>query len=147
MSDSQRPHGLQPTRLLRPWDLPGKSTGVGCHFLLQEIFPTQGSNPGLPHSRQTLKPLSHQGSLKRTRKDKGKNGGSERLLFGAAKSQQMVTAAMKLKLFSPWQKGYDQYRQHIKKRRHYFANKDPASQSYGFSSSHVWMWELDCKEI
>ena len=62
------------------------------------------------------------------------------------KSLQMVTAAMKLKLFSPWQKGYDQYRQHIKKRRHYFANKDPASQSYGFSSSHIWMWKLDCKE-
>ena len=35
MSDSVRPHGLQPTRLLRPWDSPGKNTGVGCHFLLQ----------------------------------------------------------------------------------------------------------------
>ena len=41
------PHGLQPTRLLCPWDFPGKSTGVGCHFLLQEIFPTQGLNPTL----------------------------------------------------------------------------------------------------
>ena len=49
-------------RLLRPWNFPGKSTGVGCHFLLQGIFPTQGSNPGLPHCRQTLYPLSHQGS-------------------------------------------------------------------------------------
>ena len=46
----------------RPWDFPGKSTGVGCHFLLQEIFLTQGSNPGLPHSRQTLYRLSHQRS-------------------------------------------------------------------------------------
>ena len=44
------------------WDSPGKSTRVGCHFLLQGIFPTQGSNLGLPHSRQTLEPLSHQGS-------------------------------------------------------------------------------------
>ena len=43
-----------PTRLLPPWDSPGKSTGVGCHFLLQGIFPTQGSNPGFPHSRQML---------------------------------------------------------------------------------------------
>ena len=43
---------------------PGKSTGVGCHFLFQGIFPTQGSNPGLPHCRQTLYHLSHQGSLK-----------------------------------------------------------------------------------
>ena len=38
MSDPQRPHGLQPTRLLRPWDLPGKSTGVGCHCLLRVLF-------------------------------------------------------------------------------------------------------------
>ena len=49
------------TRLLRPWDFPGKSTAVGCHFLLQEIFPTQRLNPGLPHCRQTLYRLSHQG--------------------------------------------------------------------------------------
>ena len=48
--------------VLGPWDFPGKSTGVGCHFLLQGIFPSQGSNPGLPHCRQTLYPLSHQGS-------------------------------------------------------------------------------------
>ena len=60
---------------LRPWDFPGKSTGVGCHCLLR-----------------------------------------------------------------------DQPRQHIKKQRHYFANKSPSSQSCGFSSSHVWMWELDYKE-
>ena len=51
------------TRLLCPWDFLGKSIGVGCHFLLQEIFPTQGSNPGLPHCRQMLYCLSHQGSL------------------------------------------------------------------------------------
>ena len=50
------------TRLLRPWDFLGKSTGVGCHFLLQKIFLTQGSNPGLLHRRQTLYCLSHQGS-------------------------------------------------------------------------------------
>ena len=48
-----------PTRLLCPWDVPGKNTGVGCHFLLQGIFLTQGSNPGLLHCRQTLYPLSH----------------------------------------------------------------------------------------
>ena len=56
------PHGLQPARLLCPWDSPGKNTGVGCHALLQEIFPTQGSNPGLPHFRWILYHLSHQGS-------------------------------------------------------------------------------------
>ena len=45
-----------------------------------------------------------------------------------------------------WKKSYGQPRQHIKKQRHYFTNKGPSSQSYGFSSSHVWMWELDHKE-
>ena len=45
-----------------------------------------------------------------------------------------------------WEENHDQPRQHIKKQRHYFANKGPSSQSYGFSSSHVWMWELDYKE-
>ena len=47
---------------------------------------------------------------------------------------------------TPWKKGYDKPRQHIKKQRHYFADKGPYSQSYGFSNSHVWMWELDHKE-
>ena len=49
VSDSLRPHGLQPARLLCPWDSPGKITGVGCHLLLQGIFPTQGLNPHLLH--------------------------------------------------------------------------------------------------
>ena len=49
-------------------------------------------------------------------------------------------------MFAPWKKHYDQPRQHIKKQRQYFAKKGPFSQSYGFSSSHVWMWELDYKE-
>ena len=47
---------------------------------------------------------------------------------------------------APWKKSYDQPRQHIKKQRHYFAKKGPSCQSYGFSSGHVWMWELDYKE-
>ena len=50
------------TKLLSPWDFPGKSPGVGCHFLLQGIFPIQGSDPGLPHCTQTLYHLSYQGS-------------------------------------------------------------------------------------
>ena len=49
-------------------------------------------------------------------------------------------------MLGPWKKTYDQPRQHVKKQRHYFANKGLSSQGYGFSSSHVWMWELDCKE-
>ena len=50
------------TRLLHPWGSAGKSAGVGCHFLLQGIFRTQGSYSGLPHCRQTLYCLSHQGN-------------------------------------------------------------------------------------
>ena len=54
VSDPVRPCGPQPSRLLCPWDSPGKSTGVGCHALLQGIFPTQGSNLCLLHGRQIL---------------------------------------------------------------------------------------------
>ena len=57
MSDSLRPHGLY-----SPWSSPGHNTGVGSHSLLQGIFSSQGSNPGLPHCRQILYQLSHQGS-------------------------------------------------------------------------------------
>ena len=49
-------------------------------------------------------------------------------------------------MFTSWAKSYDQSRQHIKKQRCYFANKDPSTQGYSFSSSYVWMWELDYKE-
>ena len=64
VSNSLLPHGSmvanpqQPSRLLCPWNSPGKNTGVGCHSLLQRIFPTKGSNPGL-HCRQILYHLSH----------------------------------------------------------------------------------------
>ena len=57
VSDSLRPHGLY-----SPWNSPGQNTGVGSLSLLQGIFPTQGLNPGLPHCRQILYWLSHQGS-------------------------------------------------------------------------------------
>ena len=49
-------------------------------------------------------------------------------------------------MLAPWKKSCDQPTQHIKKQRHYFADKGPSSESCGFSSSHVWMWELDYKE-
>ena len=60
MSDYLWPHGLQPGST--PWDFPGKNTEVGCHFLLQGIFPTQESNPCLLHWQADSLPLSHQGS-------------------------------------------------------------------------------------
>ena len=49
-------------------------------------------------------------------------------------------------MLAPWKKSYDQPRQHIKKQTHYFSDKGLSSQSYGFSSSHIWMWELNYKE-
>ena len=58
----------------------------------------------------------------------------------------MATAAMKLKYACFWKKNYDQPRQHIKKQRHFFANKGPSSQGHDFSSGHVWMSELNFKE-
>ena len=60
ISDSVRPH---PPRFLSPWDSPGKNTGVGCHFLLQGIFLTLGSNPGLLYWQVDSLPPSHLGSL------------------------------------------------------------------------------------
>ena len=62
VSDFWRPHGLQPTRLLCPWNFPGKNIGVGCHALLQGNFLTQGLNLGLLHLRQILYRLSHDNS-------------------------------------------------------------------------------------
>ena len=56
-----RPHGLYPDRLLYPWEFPGKNPGLGCHFLLQGIFPTQGLNPHLLHWQVGSLPLSHPG--------------------------------------------------------------------------------------
>ena len=61
MSSSFRPHGLQPARLLCPWNSPGRNTGVGNLSLLQGLFPAQGWNSGLSHCRQILFHLSHQG--------------------------------------------------------------------------------------
>ena len=60
-------------------------------------------------------------------------------IFWAHKSLQIMIEAMKLKDACSLEESYDQPRQYIKKQRHYFANKGPSSQSYGFSSSHVWM--------
>ena len=68
------------------------------------------------------------------------------LFSWAPESLQMVTAAMKFKTLAPWMESYDKPRPRIKKQRYHFASKALHSQSYGFSSSHVWIWELDHKE-
>ena len=61
-------------------------------------------------------------------------------------NQSVGTESLSVKMFAPRKKSYDQSRQHIKKQRHYFANNGLCSQSYGFLSSHVWMWVMDHKE-
>ena len=68
-SDFLQLHGLQPTRLLSPWDSPGKNTGMGSHSFLQGIFPTQRSNSCLLHCRQNLYYLSHQGNPLHTERE------------------------------------------------------------------------------
>ena len=66
--------------------------------------------------------------------------------FWAPVSLQMMLADMKLNMLPPWKDSYNQPRQHIKKKRHYFANKGPSSQGYSFPGGHVWMWYLEYKE-
>ena len=75
-------------------------------------------------------------------------GNSERLYFFGLQDHYRCYHLQSLneKTLTPWKDSYDQPRQHIKKQRHYFANKGPSSQGCGFSSSRVWMWELDCKQ-
>ena len=70
MSDSLQTHAPQPTRLLCPWDFPGKNAEVGCNFLLHRIFPTQGSNPWrLLHWQVDSLTLSHRGSPTQLKKN------------------------------------------------------------------------------
>ena len=67
-------------------------------------------------------------------------------IFGLQNHSRWWLQPWNWKTFTPWKESYDQPKQHIKKQRHYFANKGLSSQSYGFSSGHVWTWELDYKE-
>ena len=77
----------------------------------------------------------------------GNNGNSERLYFlGLQDHSRWWLQSWNQKMLAPWKESYDQPRQHIKKQRCYFADKGPSSQSYDFSSSVVWMWQLDHKE-
>ena len=67
-------------------------------------------------------------------------------ILGNSKITADGNCSHEIKMLAPWKKIYDQPRQYIEKQRHCFADKGPFSQSYGFSSSHVWMWELDYEE-
>ena len=118
-----RPHGRQPTRLPRPWDSPGKNTGVGCHFLLQWM--KMKSESEAAQSRLTLSdPM-----------DCSLPGSAIHGIFQARVLEWGAIA------FSG-----DKSSQHIKKQRYHFADKGWYSQSYGFSSSRIWTWKVDHKE-
>ena len=73
-------------------------------------------------------------------------GNSDRLFFLGSNITADSDCCHEIKTLAPWKKSYDQPRWHIKKQRHYFADKGLSSQNYGFSSSHVWLGELDHKE-
>ena len=124
-------------------DSPDKNTGVGCHSLLQGIFSTQGSNPGLLHCWWILYHLSQQGSptiLKWV---------AYPFSWGSSWLRNWTgVSCISGRFFTSWatREAHDKPRQHIRKQRHHFTNKDPYNQSYGFSGSHLCMWELDCKE-
>ena len=123
MSDSVRPHGRQPTRLPCPWDSPGKNTGVDFHFLLQ-CMKVKSKSEVAQSCPTPSNPM-----------DCSPPGSS---IYGIFQARVLKWGAI---AFSD-----DQPRQHIKKQRHYFTNKGPSSQGYGFSSSHVWMWDVEYKE-
>ena len=67
-------------------------------------------------------------------------------IFGGSIVTADGDCSHEIKTLTPWKESHDQPRNHIKKQRHCFVNKGPSSQGYGFSSSHVWMWQLDYKE-
>ena len=115
---------------------------MGCHFLLQKVFPTQGFNNAYPEIPAlagffTTKPPAETWrhivvqSLSRVQ------------LFPTPWTAALHFLPELAQTHVHWV-GYIKYQ--IKKQRYYFANKGPSSQSYGFSRSHVWMWELDCEE-
>ena len=120
---------------LHPRDMGGEGSSAApweqhkhLHFL-----PTGGGIGGAP----ALQPGSSPGPTS------GKDCGKTCEWWGG--KSQCIWTELLTQTFAPWKKSYDQPRQSIKKQRHYFANEDPCSRSYGFSSSHVQMWELGHK--
>ena len=122
------------TKLLGPWDFRGKSTGVGCHFLLQGIFPTQGLNPGLSHCRQTLYHLSHQESNLPRLKKKKKRGKKVELSLAGQRSQRFKAWGVNVPLLaSIWRGPHGkEYRQLLGAKHHPWltASKEMESQTY-----------------
>ena len=138
VSDSLQPYGLYPARLLCPWDFSRQEYWSGLLCPPPGDLPTQGLNPGLPHCRLILYHLSHQGSPKILK------WAAYPFFRGSSQPRNRTRVSwIAGRFFTNWAMSEAQPTQHINKQRHYFSDKGPSSQSYGFSSSHVWMWELD----
>ena len=145
---------------------PGKSTGVGCHFLLQRIFPTQGSNLGLPHCRHLLYHLTTREVIHYKPSEVSQSCPTLCDPMDCSLPRSSIHGIFQARVLEwiaiSFSRGPSQTRdqtwifcivgrrftiratrgsprQHIKKQRHHFANKGPSSQSYRLSSSHVWM--------
>ena len=114
MSDSLPPHGLQPTRLLCSWNSPGKNDGVGCYFLLQGIFLTQGSNPSLLHWKANSLQLMPPGKPK------------------IASSVSIYLSARPIREKSPFAQ-LNEFRGRTHRRRNDLLNKDPSTGHLLFS--------------
>ena len=168
------PCGLQPTRLLRPWDSSGKNTGVGSLSLLQGIFPIQGSNSGLPHGRQMLYQLSNKesprilewGEQKSWPKliiQKTKIMASSSITSWQIHRETMVTVTHLIFLVSKITADGDcshEHKRHLLLGRKAMRNLDSILKSRDITlptrvcifkamvlfSSYVWIWELAHKE-
>ena len=106
----------------------------------------ESEKAGLKLNIQKTK-ITASGSITSWQIDGGNNGNSDRIYFlGLQNHCRQWLQSWNWKMLSPWKKSYEKPRQNIKKQRNFFANKGPSSQSYGFSSNHEQMWELDHKE-
>ena len=102
LSNSLQSFGLQPARLLSPWDSPGKNIGVGCHALLQGIFPTHRESPGLWQCRRLLHPLSYQGGPGRLGESFEADFGREITLRSFQDSLDALRTLFNVKPFLAW---------------------------------------------
>ena len=163
-----RLHRQHPTRLPRPWDSPGKNAGVGCHFLLQCMkVKSQSEIAQSCPTPETPWTAAHQAppSLGFSRQEhwSGLPFPSPMCESESEVAQSCPTLSNPMDCSLPGSSIHgifqarvlewgaiafsdEQPRQHIKKQRHYFLNKGPSSQGYGFSCGHVWICELDYKE-
>ena len=137
-----------PETAAHPWDSPGKNTGVGDTTLITESedklksllkkVKEESEKAGLKFNIQKTK-ITASGPIASWEIDGETMETVTDFIFLGSKITTDGDCSHEIKTLAPWKKSYDKPLQHIKKQRHYFANKGPSSQSHGYSSSHVWM--------